>query len=101
MPELETIISQFTVCGVSVFSIVAFIIYAVKKIKETYKEIQGDTYNKELAEAYKKVEAKLDDVIRSNRDLVKENKEKDKRIAVLTDLLAHREGYSDEETNNL
>lgn len=97
METLEFIIQNYSVCGISVAGIISVIVFALKQIKTIKAEIQGDNYNKELREDYKKLEKKLDEVVRTNRDIVKENKEKDKQIEILTDAIAQREGYSNEQ----
>lgn len=101
MEIFETIMQSWGICGASVLSIIGAIAYAISEIKKIKTEIQGDNYNKELRESYKKLEKKIDNLAASNRELVVENKEKDKQLKILTDAVARVEGYSDEKAKNL
>lgn len=95
MEQLELLINQLGIPVASVSALIGGVIYVVMKIREVSKEIRGDNYNRELNASYKGLEKKIQNLTDSVDNLVRENKQKDKQIALLTDQIAKVEGYTD------
>lgn len=95
MEQLELLINQLGLPVASVFGLIGSVIFMVKKIREITNEIRGDNYNRELNASYKGLEKKIQNLTDSVDNLVRENKQKDKQIALLTDQIAKVEGYTD------
>ena len=89
-------IGGLSIAGVSITGMIGAAVYLIKSMRNLAKEVKGDSFNKELKKDYDAVKKELQETREELAEVVRVNVEKDKKIDLLIDTIAQREGYADE-----
>lgn len=101
MEELSMLWQQVSIAGisfagVSITGMIGAAVYLIRSMRNLAKEVKGDNFNRELKKDYDAVKKELQETREELAEVVRVNIEKDKKIDLLVDTIAQREGYADE-----